>query len=52
MRSPISPKINNPHIKQYNHKMKKIFLIATATLALAACDNNEDNPATSPVAAK
>lgn len=32
--------------------MKKIFIIAAAAIALAACDKNEDNPATSPVAAK
>lgn len=32
--------------------MKKIFIIAAAALALAACDNNEDNPVPSPVAAK
>lgn len=32
--------------------MKKIFLLAAITLALAACDNNEDSLVSSPVAAK
>lgn len=32
--------------------MKKIYILAAAALALAACDKNEDNPATAPVAAK
>lgn len=32
--------------------MKKIFLMAAAALALVACDNNDDTPTASPVAAK
>ena len=32
--------------------MKKIFLLAAATLALAACDQNNENPDTTPVAVK
>lgn len=26
------------------HKMKKIYILAAAALALASCDNNIDNP--------
>ena len=32
--------------------MKKIFLIAAASLTLVACDKNEDNPESSYQAAK
>lgn len=27
--------------------MKKIFILAAATLTLAACDNNDENPVSS-----
>lgn len=34
------------------HNMKKLILITAAALALAACDKNDDNPSSSPVAAQ